>query len=85
MIDNEGEKVMVMSSNEGVNRVITAQVTEVNKPLLSVSKMVKSGNTVVFSPDGSYIYDADTGEVMNLEERYGIYMLKVWVQATSGF
>ena len=84
-VDNEGEKKMVMSSVEGVNRLMTAQVTEVNKPLLSVSKMVKAGNTVVFSQEGSYIYDGYTGEVMNLEERKGMHMLKVWVKPSSGF
>ena len=85
IIDNEGEKQMVMSSGEGVNRLITAQVTEVSKPLLSVSKMVKAGNTVVFAPEGSYIYDGYTGEVMNLEEQRGMYMLKVWIKPASGF
>ena len=85
MLDNEGEKHMFMSSAEGVNRAITAQVTEVNKPLLSVSKMVKAGNTVTFSPEGSYIYDGYTGEVMSLEESKGLYWLKVWIKSSSGF
>ena len=85
VLDNEGEKHMLMSSLEGVNRAITAQVTEVNKPLLSVSKMVKAGNTVTFSPEGSYIYDGYTGEVMQLEESKGLYWLKMWVQSSSGF
>ena len=84
-VDNEGEKHMIMSSMEGVNRLVTAQVTEVSKPLLSVSKMVNAGNTVVFSKDSSYIYDEATGEVMNLEERNGMYLLKLWIRSSSGF
>ena len=84
-VENEGEKHMFMSSSEGVNRLVTAQVTEVSKPLLSVSKMVNAGNTVVFSKDNSYIYDGTTGEVMNLEERNGMYLLKVWIKSSSGF
>ena len=44
-MDNEGEKHMVMSSTEGVDRMVTAQVTEVSKPLMSFSKLVKAGNT----------------------------------------
>ena len=70
---------------EGVNRLITAQVTEVTKPLLSVSKMVKAGNTVVFDQNGSYIYDGATGAIMHLEDRNGMYLLKVWVRSSSGF
>jgi len=85
VLDNEGEKHMFMSSAEGVNRAMTAQVTEVNKPLLSVSKMVKAGNTVIFSPEGSYIYDGYTGETMSLEESKGLYWLKVWIKSSSGF
>ena len=76
MIENEGEKDMVLCSIEGVNRQITAQVTEVSKPLLSVSKMTRAGYTAVFSPEGSYISDGYTGEVMNLQEVNGMFMLK---------
>jgi len=84
-VENEGEKHMMASSGEGVNRMITAQVTEVSKPLMSVSKLVKAGNTVVFSPEGSYVYDGYNGETMNLEARNAMYMLKVWVKPASGF
>ena len=40
---------MVLESAEGVNRGLVAQVAEVGRPLLSVSKTVKADNTVVFS------------------------------------
>ena len=33
VIENEGEKDMLMSTNEGVSRIIKAQVTEVRRPL----------------------------------------------------
>ena len=56
-----------------------------NKPLLRVSKMVNAGYTVTFSPEGSHIYDGYTGELMNLEQKNGLFMLKVWVQPSSGF
>ena len=75
---------MVMCSVEGVNREITAQVTDINKPLLSVSKMCKNGYITVFAPEGSYIYDGYTGEVMNLQEVNGLFMLKGWIKSTSG-
>jgi len=84
-VENEGEKTMVMCSIEGVNREITAQVTDINKPLLSVSKMCKAGYTTVFAPEGSYIVDGYTGEVMNLQEINGLFMLKGWIKSTSGF
>jgi hypothetical protein len=68
-IENEGEKKMQVSFAEGMERLLTAQVTEVSKPLLSVSQMVKMGHTVVFSPSGSWICEQECGESMELQER----------------
>ena len=53
---------------------------EVNKALLSVSRMVQAGNTVVFSSSGSYVEDKNTGERIPLREQGGMYMLKLWVK-----
>ena len=86
-IPNLGEKRFVATSGEGVKRQITAQVCEVNKGLLSVRRMVQAGNTVVFTKRGSYIEDDWTGERMNMEEKNGMYMLKLWTRSdkASGF
>jgi len=51
--------------------------------LLSVHRVVPAGNRVVFSVHGSFVEDEETGERMPLEERGGMYMLKLWVK--SGF
>ena len=48
LIPNVGEKRFVVEGEEGYERKMTAQVCDVNKALLSVSKMVKAGNKVVF-------------------------------------
>ena len=79
-IPNLGEKKFEAVTEEGGIREITAQVCDVNKPLLSVSKMVAAGNRVVFGPDGSYVEDVKTGEVVWLKEQGGMYMLKMWVK-----
>ena len=73
------------TSEEGTERNMTAQVCDVNKALLSVKKVVKAGNRVVFDEDGSYIEDKQTGEKMWMEENNGMYILKLWVRAKSGF
>ena len=86
-IPNLGEKRFVGTSEEGIRRHITAQVCEVNKGLLSVRRMVQSGNTVVFNERGSYIEDNKTKERMYMQERNGMYMLQLWTKAerSSGF
>ena len=57
-----------------------AQVCDVNKERLSVSRMVQAGNRVVFEQNGSYVEDVQSGERMHMVEKGGMYMLKVWVE-----
>ena len=71
---------MIGTSNEGISPRLTAQVCDVNKALLSVSKVTKSGSRVVFDAEGSYIQGKNTGEVMNLVEKNGMYMLSLWTK-----
>ena len=79
-IPNLGEKRFTGFSSEGVGRKLIAQVCDVNKALLSVSKITKSGHRVVFETDNSYIEDTRTGETMTLNEKNGMYMLKLWTK-----
>ena len=65
---------------EQIQRSITAQLCEVNKALLSVSRMVQAGNKVVFSGSGSHVEDQNTGERIQLREQGGMYMLKLWIK-----
>ena len=58
VIENEGEKDMLMNTTEGVSRIIKAQVTEVRRVLMSVSKLVKAGNTSCSTrPDPTFMTD----------------------------
>ena len=82
-IPNKGEKKFIGVSGEGCERGIVAQVADVNKGLLSVSRMVRSGHRVVFGDD-SYIEDKATGERMWLEDEGGMFSLTLWVHA-GGF
>ena len=79
-IPNLGEKRFVGVTEEGLSREIVAQVCEVNKPLLSVSKIVAAGNRVVFDENGSYIENIASGEKVWLKSQGGMYMLKMYVK-----
>ena len=74
-----GEKSFKAYTDQGHLRHMTAAVTEVDDALLSVSKVVKAGNRVVFDDSGSYIEHKVTGEVTPLFEQRGLYKLKIWV------
>jgi len=81
-IPNLGEKKFTAHTEEGGIRSLTAQVCDVNKPLLSVKKVIAGKNRVVFDEDGSYIESKVTGERTRLHEQGGMFMLKMWVQRT---
>ena len=83
LIPNLGEKSFVAYGEQGQVRAIKAQVCEVNKALLSVSRMVRAGNKVVFSGSGSYVEDENTGERISLREQGGMYMLKPWIKSQT--
>ena len=81
-IPNLGEKTFAGMTVGGAIRCYTAQVCEVNKALLSVSKITAAGNTVVSGgPNNSYIMDNITKEKIWMHEANGMYAIDVWVKA----
>ena len=79
-ISNLGERRFKGVTEEGILKNIAAQVIDVNKPLLSVSKEVAAGNRVVFDKDGSYIEDLTTGDKVWFKNVGRMYMLKLFVK-----
>ena len=79
-IPNEGEKRFTAVTGQSQEKKLVVQVCDVNQGLLSVSKATAANNRVVFDSDGSYIENKESGEVTWLEEKKGMYMLKLWVK-----
>ena len=79
-IQNLGENKFVGITEDGLSREIVAQVCEVNKPLLSVSKIVAAGNRVVFDTAGSYVEDTTSGERVWMRSHGGMYTIKMLVK-----
>ena len=71
-VENEGEKTLLMSTSDGVN-----------KALRSVSKMVRNGNRVVFDASGSYTENKMTKDVLWLRERDGVVVVDMLVAPTG--
>ena len=71
-------------SDEGLKKAVKAQVCDVNEALMSVRKMAKAGNRVVFDEEGSYIENKSTGRRMWMKEENNVYVLGLWVR-TPGF
>ena len=83
-IPNLGEQKFMAYTQEGCQKKIRAQVCEVTKALLSVRKLVEAGNRVVLEENDSYIEDIYRKERMYLQEKHGMYTLKVWTKG-AGF
>ena len=79
LIDNKGEKRFVAVTEEGQKKKLVAQVCGVNKSLLIVRKVTAAGDTVTFKKGYGWIEDDKTGEKIWMEERDGIYMVKLSV------
>ena len=64
----------------GINDMLF-QVTDVGKPLASVTRILDKGNTVVFSRKlgGSYIMNNCTGRKIQLTEEKGTFVMDVGV------
>ena len=79
-MDNMGVK-KVRFRREGSTAVnsITFQVTDVGKPLASVSRILDKGNTVVFTRNsgGSYIVNEKTREKIAIKEEKGTFVIDV--------
>ena len=83
LIPNEGQKRLEGFTDEGIPIGVTAQVAAVNKPLMSVMRTCRSGHTVVFDDDGSYVYNKASGIATEIQDDGKRYLFPVWVQ--SGF
>ena len=81
-LPNLGEKRCIMASDEShTEHVLNMQVAAVNRPLLSVSKAIDSGNKVVFDKEWSYTENKGTGERTTLNRQGGLFTLDAWVKA----
>ena len=55
LMSNKGEKDVKVRTKERHKCVMKMQVTDVQKPLMSVSRICDAGHRVVFLRDGGYI------------------------------
>ena len=79
-----GKSFKAFTDHGHIGHMIAA-VTDVDDALLSVSKVVKAGNRVVFDEDGSYIEHKESGEVTHLTTQGSLYKLKMWVPKNQSY
>ena len=81
---NRGEQHVMAVTEDGHEIAFKAQVTDVHRPLMSVSRICDKGNRVVFESHGGYIESLTTGEKIQVRRDRNVYRLQVNVPE-SGF
>jgi hypothetical protein len=81
-IPNLGERRCVMwTENATEPRKINLQVADVHKPLLSLSRCADMGFESRFGRRAGALIDEDTGDVIPLQRKGNLYVLKCWIKA----
>ena len=76
-MNNKGEKDGKVRSNEEHKCVLKTPVRDVQKSLLSLSRICDAGHHVVFWTDGGYIEHGRTGHRTEFAREDNVYLLEV--------
>ena len=67
-------------TEEGAMSDMVVQVTDVRKPLFSVTKLCDRGNRVIFGRGGGVTHNLATNRLTPFRRQGGVYMIDLWVQ-----
>ena len=79
-VPNEGRQRVPFWTEEGVGLSWIFQVTKVNKPLVSVGKLIEEGWRIVFDEEASYIKHKKTEQIMAPSKERGVSIVKGYVE-----
>jgi hypothetical protein len=81
-IPNLGERRCIMwTENANEPRKINLQVADVHKALLSLSRCADMGFESRFGRRAGALIDEETGDVIPLQRKGNLYVLKCWIKA----
>ena len=84
-LPNEGQSRLKFMSAEGVVASILFQIAAINKPLVSVSKLVDEGYEVIFTTAESYILHRETGKKIQMKRERGVFVVDAYASPTEDF
>ena len=83
-IPNKGEQKVRFMTPEGTWATWIFQVAGINKPLVSVSKLIADGWRVIFDEERSYLQHKATGHTIDLKCERGIFTVDAYVESVVG-
>ena len=91
-IANEGEQKFIgrvsawnmmengqWTKTDEVSKGVKVQIADISHPLMAVKSLCLAKHRVIFDEDGSYAQHKQTGEVIEITEEKGEYVLEMWV------
>ena len=85
-LPNLGQQVASFRTSEGLNRALRFQLAGVERPLISVAQLARTGHRVEFGADEGHIVHVPSGQKLRLQRAGGVYLLRMMVKepGTSG-
>ena len=83
-LPNLGQQVASFRTPEGLSRSLRFQIAGVERPLISVAQLAKTGHRVEFGADEGHIVHVPSGQRLRLQRTGGVYLLRMLVRDTTG-
>ena len=86
-IEHHGSRRVIVSSITCKKLAMKFQVTDVQKPLLAVSRLIEQGNIVQFGkePGQSFIQNIESGDKLHLQRRGNSWVIPGALAPAQGF
>ena len=84
-LPNQGQSRLKLMSADGVIASILFQIAAINKPLVSVSKLVDEGYEVIFTLAESYILHREIGKKILMKRERGVFIIDAYASLAEDF
>ena len=79
-LPNLGQQVAAFRTPEGLHRSLRFQIAGVERPLISVAQLAKTGHRVEFGADEGHIVHVPSGQRLRLQRTGGVDLLRMLVR-----
>ena len=82
-IENKGQQLLHIVTNEGRQGKTCCQIGDVNRPLMSVSQVADAGNIVMMSSDGGWVYYLHDESWIRVRRQHNVYGMDLWLRSND--
>ena len=83
-LPNLGQQVAAFRTSEGLSRSLRFQNAGVERPLISVAQLARTGHRVEFGADEGHTVHVPSGQHLRLQRAGGVYLLRMLVKDARG-